>query len=276
MFGIPPTLSVLAARIEADVAPAREACVDAVDREGLEQFTGDVGFLDRDRSKRDYEQALHDADWIDKETAARSAGASLAPEAVLAALRDDPKARGRVDRYLRGRSRVRAVRAAQARLLCEGLLSPKSRYTPGSYDLPTHEALATWERKHDIFGWGLLGGETLGLLLAPTRSLLLDDLRRVLAERVADAAGIVEDGSINQARKKNPPTWRDAAGATHPVPDLIDDHVNALLIAIGVQTPEQAIAFLRAHKAGLAGLHVAFKAPPPLARVLRRRPRTWI
>ena len=270
MFGIPPTLSVLAARVEAEVAPAREACFDAVDREGLEQFTGDVGFLDRDRSKRDYEQALHDADWIAKETAARAAGVSLAPEAVLAAVREDPKTRGRVDRYLRGKARVRAVRAAQARLVCEGLLSPKSRYTPGSYDLPTHEALATWERKHDIFGWGLLGGETLGMLLAPTRSLLLDDLRRVLAERVADAAGIVEDGSINQARRRNPPTWRDAAGATQPVPDLIDDYVNALLAAIGVQTPEQAVAFLRAHQAGLAGLHVAFKAPT-LAGVLRRR-----
>jgi hypothetical protein len=262
VFGIPPTLSVLAARVEADVAPAREACYDAVDRQGLEQFTGEVGFLDRERSKRDYEQALHDADWIAKETAARSTGVSVAPEAVLAQLREDPKARGRVDRYLRGKTRVRAVRAAQARLLCEGLLSPKSRYTPGSYDLPTHEALATWERKNDVFGWGFLGGETMGMLLAPTRSLLLDDLRRVLAERVADAAGIVEDGSINQSRKRNPPTWHDAAGASHPVPDLIDDHVNALLTAIGVQTPEQAIAFLRAQKAGLPGLHVAFKAPP--------------
>ncbi len=262
VFGIPPTLSVLAARMEADVTPAREGCVDAVDRAGLEQFTGDVGFLDRDRSKRDFEQAVHDAEWVAKETAARAGGAPIASAAVLAQLRDDPKARGRVDRYLRGQARLRAVRAAQARLLCEGLLSPKSRYTPGSYDLPTHEALAAWERKHDIFGWGLLGGETLGMLLQPPRALLLDDLRRVLAERVADAAGIVEDGSINQARKKNPPTWRDADGAVHPVPDLIEDHVTALLGAIGVATPEQAVAFLRAHAAGLAGLHVAFAAPP--------------
>ena len=74
----------------------------------------------------------------------------------------------------------------------------------GSYDLPTHEALATWERENDIFGWGMLGGETLGVLLAPDARLLLDDLRRVLAERLADAAGIVEDGSINQARKQQP------------------------------------------------------------------------
>jgi hypothetical protein len=130
------------------------------------------------------------------------------------------------------------------------------------YDLPTHEALAAWERKNDIFGWGFLGGETLGALLRPSRGLLFDTFKRLLAERVADAAGIVEDGSINLARRKNPPTWRDAAGATHPIPNLIEDHVNALLAAIGVATPEDMIAFLRAHKDGLGGLHVAFKPPP--------------
>ena len=172
-FGIPPTLSVLAARMEADAAPAREACIDAVDRPGLEAFTGDVGYLDRDRSKRDYEQELHDADWLEKEVGARVA-TGMTRDAALGALHDDPKARGRVDRETRGRARVRAVRAAQARLLCEGLLSPRSRFVAGMYDLPTHEALATWERKNDVFGWGFLGGETLGLMLAPSRSLLLD------------------------------------------------------------------------------------------------------
>ena len=137
------------------------------------------------------------------------------------------------------------MRAVQARLVCEGLLSARSRYTPGMYDLQTHEALATWERKHDIFGWGFLGGETLETLLRPTRELAFETFKRTLAERVADAAGIVEDGSINAARRKNPPTWRDAAGATQPVPDLIGDHVNALLAAIGVATPEDMVAFLR-------------------------------
>ncbi|HVU51465.1 MAG TPA: L,D-transpeptidase [Polyangia bacterium] len=268
VFGIPPTLSVLAPRLEEDVAPAREACYDRVDRVGLEQWTGNIGYLDRDRSKREYLEALRDADWVKKETDARAAAsvdagvAAPSGEQVLAALRDDPKARGRVDRFLRGQSRLRAVRALQARMTCEGLLSPRSRYVEGQYDLPTHEALATWERKHDIFGWGMLGGETLGALLQPNRALLYDDFWRVAAERVADAAGIVEDGSINQARRKNPPTYKDDKGVVHVVPDLIGDHVRALLAAVGVATPEDLVAFLRAHRAGLATLHVAFAAPP--------------
>jgi hypothetical protein len=289
VFGIPPSLTVLAARVEADAAPEREACVDAVDRAGLEQWTGDVIYLDRDRARREYEQALQDAAWVDRSIAAAAAapppasspaattasapvtlttaiagsgGLPPAHDAALATLRADPKLRLRVDRYVRGQARLRAVRAMQARLQCEGLLSARSRTTTGMYDLPSHEALATWERKHDVFGWGFLGGETQAMLLRPARALSLEAFRRVLAERVADAAGIVEDGSINALRKKNPPTWRDTAGATHPVPDLIGDHVDALLAAIGVATPEEMIAFLRAHRDALPGLHVAFKAPP--------------
>jgi hypothetical protein len=262
VFGIPPTLSVLAARADEDTAPAREACLDAVDRDGMEAFTGEVGYQDRDHAKRDYDEAVHDGAWMLKEAARRSPGLTPAPEAAIATLRADPKARARADRAVRGQVRVRAVRAAQARLVCEGFLSPRSRFTPGTFDLPTHEALARWERKNDIFGWGFLGGETLAALLAPTRAATLDAFKRALAERVADAAGIVEDGSINNTHKKNPPTWKDEAGAEHPVPNLIGDHVDALLAAIGVATPEDAIAFLRAHRAGLGMLHVAFKAPP--------------
>jgi hypothetical protein len=263
VFGIPPTLTVLAARAEATVVPAYEDCVDAVDRQGLEQWTGDVIYLDRDRARRDYEQALQDAAWLDKSIAALPPQPiALARDKAIAEVRADPKLRGRVDRYARGQARLRAVRAMQARMLCEGLLTARSRYTPGTYDLPSNEALATWERKHDIFGWGFLGGETLGMLLRPPRALMLDGFKRFLAERVADAAGIVEDGSINTLRKKNPPTWRDADGAVQPVPDLIGDHVNALLAAIGVATPEDVVAFLRAHKPAMPGLHVAFKAPP--------------
>jgi hypothetical protein len=284
-FGIPPTPAVLAARIEEDVAPAREACLDRVDRVGLEQWTGNAIYLDRDRSKREYVEALRDADWVQKELTARSmppgadggvlgeAGAAAPPpppgwkpptrDEVLAALRAEPKTRGRVDRFLRGQARLRAVRAMQARLACEGLLTARSRFVEGQYDLPSHEALATWERKNDIFGWGFLGGETLGALLSPSRGMLLDAWKRVLAERVADAAGIVEDGSINQARKRNPPTYKDESGVPHVVPDLINDHVNALLAAMGIATAEDAVAFLRAQKQGLPTLHVAF-APPPL------------
>jgi len=299
VFGIPPTLSVLAARIEEDLKPARRACFDGLDLEPLRRFTGEVGYLDRERAKRAYLEAVRDGDWLRKQRSTSDPSKGSEPPAngggaidgaLLQALREDPKRRGRVDRYLRGQARLRAVRAAQAYLACDRLLSfnrepsegsrtlprgtplgepssvhatdARTRFTDGMFDLPTHEALADWERKNDIFGWGFLGGETLANMLRPPLDLHFDTFKRILAERVADAAGIVEDGST--ARARNPPTYRDAAGTAQPVPNLIQQHVDALLASLHVATPEDMVAFLRslAATAGLDVLHVAFHAPP--------------
>src|SRR5207249_3277273 len=115
----------------------RRACFDGLDLEPLRRFTGEVGYLDRERAKRAYLEAVRDADWVRKQGSAIDA-------ALIQSLRDDPKKRGRVDRYLRGQARLRAVRAAQAYLACDRLLSTdaRTRFTDGTFDLPTHEALA--------------------------------------------------------------------------------------------------------------------------------------
>lgn len=296
-FGIPPTLSVLRARVEREMATDRQACLAGVDREGLRNFDGNVAYLDREHARRDHAEAVRDAEWLEKEVARRqvttAGGASGgvattppdAPAVVVASLRRDAdvKVRTRAERALRGQERERAVRALQARLLCEGLLSAHSRFTAGMFDLPTHEALAEWERENDIFGWAALGGETLAALLRPTLELHFETFRRILAERIADAAGIVEDGSTS--KWKTPPTYTDATAATnqqtaraqtapaptarastgarvHPVPNLIEDHVGALLGSVHVVTPEDMVDFLQQHAAaGLTSLRVAL--PPP-------------
>ncbi len=305
-FGIPPTLSVLRTRVQEDMRPERQACDAQVDVGGLADFTGNVGYLDREHARREHAEALRDATWLDGEFARREAAATTPPATsggdagtadaetppatwktgdragALAVLRDDPnpKLRARLDRTIRGQERVRAVRAVQARLVCEGLLSPRSRYTPGMFDLPTHEALADWERKNDIFGWASIsaGGETLAALSRPALELDLDTFRRIVAERVADAAGILEDGST--AKGKHPATYVDrdddktgdktGAGADtgnrRAVPDLIGVHVDTLLDSIHVHTATDLVEFLGQHGPdGLASLKVAFHAPalPP-------------
>jgi hypothetical protein len=165
-----------------------------------------------------------------------------------------------VARWRRGRDRLRVVRAAQARLRCEGLLG--GRYTEGAFDLPTHEALAAFERKNDLFGWGFLNADTATALARPPLELHLDTFRRILTERVADAAAILEDGSVSTG--KRPATYVDERGETRPVPNLIGDHVDALVRAMHVTTPaELAHLLTKLGPEALAKLHVAF-APPPL------------
>lgn len=257
VYGIPPTLSVLLARLRED---GSRTCYENVDTAGLATFTDTVTYQNRDLARRDLAQAQSDAAWMDKV----SAGALDAGEPVAALVAADPKAVARLDGYRRSQARLRAIRAVQARLMCEGLLSPKSKFIDGMFDLATHEALAAWERKNNIFGWGFLEGETLAALQRPYRELHFETLKRILAERVADAAGILEDGSVSKGKK--PATYQDEAGAVHAVPNLIGEHVQALLRTIHVETAEDMAVLLRTlGPERLAKLHVAFAAPklPP-------------
>jgi hypothetical protein len=267
VYGIPPTLGVLRARLKDHEA---RDCYEQVDLPALASFEGNVSYLTREQARREFEQAQSDEAWATKLLAPPDGGilptstaplppgtATPAPPSPLT----DPKVNARLERYRRGQARLKAVRALQARLVCEGLLSPKVKYTDGMFDLATHEALADWERKNDVFGWGFLGGETLEALQKKPLDLHLEAFRRVLAERVADAAGILEDGSVSKG--KRPATYKDEAGAEHPVPDLIDDHVNALLKAMRIETPADLAAFFEAlGKEGTARLHVAMPALP--------------
>ena len=135
--------------------------------------------------------------------------------------RRTPQDAARLARHQRGQARVRAIKAAQARLVCEGLLTTRSKYLPGMFDLPTHQALAEWERKNDIFGWGFLGEETLVALQRPPLELHFETWKRILTERLADAAGIIEDGTAPgtpqaarqlQGRRRKAPSGAQPAG----------------------------------------------------------------
>jgi len=265
-FGIPPTLSVLAARAEEALSSERTVCLRNASLEqeqSLRGFTDSVAFLDRNESLRQFQEAARDSAWLARSWPRDGGLPSMsdpAPTATQLAdfLHDAPaKVQQRAARWQRGQARLRAVRALQTRLRCEHLLTEK--VTPGQYDLPTHMALAQWERKNDIFGWGILGGETLAALLRPPRELEAEAFRRFVAERVADAAGIVEDGSASRADV--PATYRDVDGAIRPVPNVIEEHVQALLALLGIETPEDTFSFLR-QATPLAGqLQIAFTPP---------------
>jgi len=261
-YGIPPALLVLLTRIDED---RKRTCYSGLDLAGLAAFEGTVTFQSREQAHHEYNEAMGDAAWVDKQIA-------KAKEAAGAPARDrdewlkliaaaDPKAAARTERARRGQLRLRAIRAAQARLACEELLG---KHVEGQFDLATNEALAAWERKNNIFGWGFLGGETLAALQRPPLDLHFDTFRRILMEHVADAAGIIEDGSVSGGPK--PATYKDEAGVEHPVPNLIADFTDALMAALGIHTAEDELKVIDTLRSqGMKWLHVAFPAPklPP-------------
>jgi hypothetical protein len=268
VFGIPPSLSVLRGRLEEDRA---RTCYQDVDLAALAALKDTVIYSNREHARKQFTEAQADAAWAEKVLAPHPDGGTATvalPTSVLPTRPttpepslDDPKVQARLERFRRGALRLAAVRAAQERLVCEGILSPKSKYTEGMFDLATHEALALWERKNDIFGWGFLGEETLQALQKPPLAMHYETFKRILIERVAEAAGIIEDGSATKGKK---PTTYKVNGAPQPVPDLIGQHVEALLAALKVATPDDMVALLLGIKADkLPNFRVAF-APPPL------------
>jgi phage terminase large subunit-like protein len=264
VYGIPPTFSVLLKRIEDDQA---RTCYADLDLAGLAAFDGTVTFQSREQARREYNEATGDAAWVDKQIAKakEAAGASAhdRDEWLKLIVVQDPKAGARIERARRGEVRLRAIRAAQARLSCEGMLA---KHVDGQFDLPTNQALAAWERKNNIFGWGFLGGETQAALQRQPLDLHFDTFRRILMERVTDAAGIIEDGSVSGG--KQPATYQDLAGIEHPVPNLIAQYTDALMAALQVRTTDDMLGALHTFRTqGLARelLHVAFLPPklPP-------------
>jgi hypothetical protein len=265
-YGIPPTFDVLLKRIEDD---KQRTCYANLDLAGLAAFDGTVTFQSREQAHREYREATGDAAWVEKQIAKATETAGTVTRDRDAWLKviatDDAKAAARIERTRRGQVRLRAIRAAQARLVCEGLLSSRAKHVEGQFDLATNQALAAWERKNNIFGWGFLGGETLAALQRPPLDLHFDTFRRILMERVTDVAGIIEDGSVSGGSK--PATYKDAAGVEHPVPNLIAEYTDALMAGLGASTPADMLRVMEAFRTqGITELlRVSFAAPklPP-------------
>jgi len=260
VYGIPPTLSVLARRVATD---SSAGCYSSLDLGGLRALDFEIDYQTREQARQEYTHAMEDSAWVAERLAALGLNAAGSdPNAAAAKLgAADPNIDlARLERYRRGQARLRAVRAVQHRLVCEGLLTA-GRFTEAAFDHATHAALAEFERKNDIFGWGFVGGETREALLRPPLELHLDTLRRILAERVTDAAAIIEDGSVSKGGSGA--TYVDAAGEVRPVPNLIEEFVDALLRELRVETPRDMADFLRAiTRGGTSELRVAFRPPP--------------
>jgi len=166
----------------------------------------------------------------------------------------------RLARQQSGVLRVAAVKAAQARLRCEGLIKPSDSLTPGSFDLTTHKALAEWEKKNNIFSWGILGGDTLAALQISPLDLHLETFARIVTARVADAASIVEDESLAEF---DPPVYVDADGNTRRIRNLVAEFRETVVAGLGIATADDLVAFIRATgPEGLSDLRVSIDPPP--------------
>ncbi len=232
-YGIPPTVALLRTRFH---HTHELACVASLDLAPLASFEGQLAYESRDagrnfvRQFQTLERSVNE--WV------RAQG--VADASALDASRFSDRDERRLADYRRLSPRYAAMVATQRRLECEGYFDGLSGgHVEGGFDWNTHEALSRFERRHRIYGWGIVARDTLAMLRRTPEEGEQEAVIRVLTERALHAAGVIEDGSIAGA-------FRGSDGQTHDVPNLEGQLRTLMIEAFGLETPESTLAFLDA------------------------------
>lgn len=260
LYGVPPTLSVLRARL-LDSQARTAGCAD-VDFAKLRAATS----IPPRTSKAEQKFAA-------KIAAAAKKLEQLRVQAQVESLDElaqkNPKLAKDVALVARYSQQRVSFPEVEKRLACEGILTPPPPtakpaeiHQPGQFDEPMRQAVIRFQHKHRLYDAAALRPDTMAALGRPLMDNDYAALVRVLTERIVSAANILEDGTVDT--KKGPPVYLNAAGQLAPVRNLVDEAVKATLTQLDLDTPDKAVAFFTRHPAGdFKELRVAVKLPPP-------------
>jgi hypothetical protein len=253
LYGIPPTLTLLRTRFREDVS---QDCASKVDLEPLGRYERFLPYLVDGKAQRDSSQFL---------TLERRLKRDMDEQGVDAPSKLDASRLSGADKatltqYEKMAPAALLARAAQARLACEGFYPANVAHTDGALDWPTSDALALFERKHMVFGWGVLGHDTVEALKQPPLEGERRSVLRVLTERGMHAGGLLEDGSP-ASPAPSPRTFVGADGKEHPVPNLEQELEDDVVEAFGLQTPGSTLAWLESLGTLSAHKLVAIEGP---------------
>ena len=229
LFGIPPTLSVLQKRFVLDES---KECYEKLNLKLLRRYGGIIRY----KGSSGASSYLKRYEELRKQVlAAKKKHGNLS----LDKLARKDKYAFLVKQYRIAQVKVAVIHQAQMRLRCESLLDKDEKYRRRHMDYVTHKALARFERKHMIFGWGQLHGKTLRYLGSDPTTNNHRALMRVLRERVVHSLGILEDGTAS----KHEHGFYEVDGKRHKVPNLVKKYTSILAKEIGLDSSKKASEF---------------------------------
>lgn len=229
LYGVTPSPGVVLAAMADE---GRHRCHDAVDDAALRAIRVPLRLEDRDQARaRRAAQVAREA-----RLAAAIRAAGVGDAAALVAVR--PRHARLVAQTQAGRDLQAAIAAIHGHLACEGLLAPGHPV----FDGRTRQALVIYQRHHWVVGRGEFDADTREAMTRGSRELDHRLALRMLRQRVADAAGLIEDGSALGAwgtvlgRQLDPPELRYQGGyppLADGAPDLISPATEAAARALG-------------------------------------------
>ena len=239
LYGILPTLTLLRKRFTE--VRALE-CASELDLVPLQEFEGFLA----------YEKGRRPARRLARYGLLKPQMAALVTRAQVESLDQVTRAHAfddeeweKVEEYRTLAPEIEAIVAAQARLECEGFFTGRGEHTPGLFDWRTHEALAEFERRHRVYGWGFIGDDTLAVLQTSLQDTEREAVIRVLTERAMHAAEVIEDGSTSTLRDGEPRTYKAEDGRELPIPNLEAELRERVIAAFGLETADSTYAWLQ-------------------------------
>jgi len=248
VYGVPPSLSVLRRRFFED---EQKACYRELDLAVFKDYFGPVRITDPQSSERE----------LKKWQAAKVAYGKALRQAKVKTLEQLlrlPEHKKVAETFQAADWRHRAILEMQKRVACEGMYGRHApREKPGILTWTSNQALRTFERKHNIYGWGMIFQSTATALGRTARQNNFESLKRAIGERVVSAAGILEDGSAGKA------SYKTASGAKESGRNLVDELGAAAIRHLGLTSADRAMAFMREHEEkDFERLLVAVPLPP--------------
>jgi len=260
LYGVLPSLAIVRERLADD---ARHFCHAFIDSEpiALLDKAYDQDFKDRVKLGDQVRAALEVQ--LERERTRRQA-----PD--LAALAQVPALAPIYARWKKLADQHAGIVAAQKHYVCEGFLAEAD--ADGSMTWRTGNANELFQRRNFLMPTERIDAETREALMLDAREHDFRLALRILRERVADAAGIVEDGTAGDGpqpilgRLLDPAPMRAARGKEKPLPSAAPDLVSAVTEAaarqLGWLGAAETRAFLTRHP---GGMRVAIALPPPPA-----------
>ena len=237
LYGILPSVSLLRTRFE---EVRNLECAGGLDLAPLQRFEGFLAY----RPGRKPARRLARYQLLKPQVDALVAQLGVTRLDEIAASQLPEEEWEKVEEYKIVAPEIEAIAAAQARLRCEGFFEGRGAYVPGLFDWRTHEALAEFERRHRVYGWGFIGDDTLAVLQKTPQETEQEAVIRVLTERAMHAAQVIEDGSTSTLTSGEPRTYKTEDGKEVPIPNFEGELRERVIEAFGLQTPESTYAWL--------------------------------
>jgi lipoprotein-anchoring transpeptidase ErfK/SrfK len=249
LYGVVPSLSIVRARLNDD---ARHACNDAVESAAILALEKPYGQDHGDHIKM-------------KQAARATYERMLEPErkklnaATISDLANDPKVAATYAKWLPLHAMDAGLRAAQAHMVCEGFMD--KQYADGSMTWRTGTAIELYQRRNFLMPSARLDPDTREAMQLDSREQDFRLALRILRERVADASGLIEDGTADGGptpvlgRMLDPEPMRAARGGEAPLPngapDLISPAVESAAKQLGWTSPTEVKQFLARNPKGI-------------------------